>query len=127
MKFIIRILLLSFVLLSMTCEDDTALNVITQEQLDTKKHGILSYIADYSCTDATGCNFIAFGAKPCGGPREYLVYPNTVNQITIENMVNDYYKMDNNFNIQTGAVSDCIVVSPPNNIDCVDGNCIIID
>lgn len=72
-------------------------------------------------------NSIAFGAKPCGGPREYLVFPNTVNLTTLETMVDGYYELDNQYNIQTGAVSDCMVVSPPNNIACIEGVCTIID
>ena len=92
-----------------------------------KKQEILDYINSFSCAEASGCNSIAFGAKPCGGPREFLVYPNTVDQVTLQNLVDEYYDMDNEYNIQTGAVSDCMVVSPPNNIDCINGVCTIID
>ena len=92
-----------------------------------KKLEILNYIQSFSCANATGCLYIAFGAKPCGGPREYLVYPNTVDQTTLEILVTEYYEMDNEYNLQTGAVSDCMVVSPPNNIDCINGVCTIIN
>ena len=47
--------------------------------------------------------------------------------LPIENLDDEYYDMDNEYNIQTGAVSDCMVVSPPNNIDCINGVCTIID
>jgi hypothetical protein len=128
MKFTIKIILLAFVLQSMQCEEDNVIyDDITQEQLNIKKQEILNYIATFSCADASSCNSIAFGAKPCGGPREYLVYPNTVNQTTLETLVNEYHEMDSAFNTQTGAVSDCMVVGPPNTVGCVNGVCTILD
>lgn len=128
MKFIVRLLLFSMLLQSFQCDDDTTTNTtITPEMLATKKQEIINYIATFSCAEASSCNSIAFGAKPCGGPREYLVYPNTVNQTTLENMVNEYYEMDSTYNTQTGAASDCMVVGPPNTVDCVNGVCIIIN
>ena len=127
MKTIIRFLLLAMLLQSFQCNDEEIINSVTPQQLVQKKQEILDYINNFSCAEASGCNSIAFGAKPCGGPREYLVYPNTVNQATLENLVNEYYEMDNEYNLQTGAVSDCMVVSPPNNIDCVNGVCTIIN
>lgn len=127
MKTIIRFLLLAMLLQSFQCNDEEIVNSVTPQQLVQKKQEILDYINNFSCAEASGCNSIAFGAKPCGGPREYLVYPNTVNQATLENLVNEYYEMDNEYNLQTGAVSDCMVVSPPNNIDCVNGVCTIIN
>ena len=80
-----------------------------------------------SCANATECLSIAFGAKPCGGPREYLAYPNTVDQTTLETLVSEYYEMDHQYNIEIGAISDCMVVNPPNTINCVNGVCTIIN
>jgi hypothetical protein len=125
MKYLIRIALLFVLLPSFQCDEDD--NRTTPEILAEKKQEILNYIQSFSCANATECLSIAFGAKPCGGPREYLVYPNTVDQTTLENMVNEYYEMDHQYNIETGAISDCMLVSPPNNVNCVNGVCTIID
>lgn len=127
MKTIIRFLLLAILLQSFQCNEEENVTSVTPQQLVQKKQEILDYINSFSCAEASGCNSIAFGAKPCGGPREYLVYPNTVNQATLENLVSEYYEMDNAYNLQTGAVSDCMVVGPPRTIDCVNGICTIID
>ena len=126
MKTKILLICFSFLLLSMQCDDENH-SGITPEMLDNKKQEILDYINSFSCAEASGCNSIAFGAKPCGGPREFLVYPNSVDQVTLQNLVDEYYEMDNEYNIQTGAVSDCMVVGPPRTIDCVNGVCTIID
>jgi len=128
MKTIIRILLLSVLLQSFQCdENESNVSEISLEQLIEKKQEILDYINSFSCTNTSNCNFIAFGAKPCGGPREFLTFPSTVNQTTLENLVDEYYQMDHQYNIQTGAISDCMVVTPPNNIECLNGYCTIIN
>ena len=125
MKYLIRIALLFVLLPSFQCDEED--NRTTPEILAEKRQEILNYIQSFSCANATGCLSIAFGAKPCGGPREFLVYPNTVDQTTLETLVEEYYEMDHQYNIETGAVSDCMVVGPPNNVNCVNGVCTIID
>ncbi len=126
MKHLERILILFVLLTSFQCDDNENTRT-TPELLAEKKQEIVNYIQSFSCTNASGCLYIAFGAKPCGGPREYLAYPNTVNQSVLENMVNEYYEMDQQYNIETGAISDCMLVGPPNTVDCVNGVCTIID
>jgi hypothetical protein len=126
MKYFVRILFLSLLFQSFQC-DDAEDSRTTPELLAEKKLEILNYIQSFSCANATGCLYIAFGAKPCGGPREYLVYPNTVDQAVLETMVNDYYEMDQQYNIESGAISDCMVVGPPNTVGCVNGVCTIIN
>jgi hypothetical protein len=126
MKHLVRILILFVLLPSFQCDDNENTRT-TPELLAEKKQEIVNYIQSFSCTNASGCLYIAFGAKPCGGPREYLAYPNTVNQSVLENMVNEYYEMDHQYNIETGAISDCMLVGPPNTVECVNGVCTIID
>ena len=126
MKYFVRILFLSLLFQSFQC-DDAEDSRTTPELLAEKKLEILNYIQSFSCANATGCLYIAFGAKPCGGPREYLVYPNTVDQAVLETMVNDYYEMDQQYNIESGAISDCMLVGPPNTVGCVNGVCTIIN
>jgi hypothetical protein len=126
MKYFVRILFLSLLFQSFQCEDAEDSRT-TPQLLAEKKLEILNYIQSFSCANATGCLYIAFGAKPCGGPREYLVYPNTVDQAVLETMVNDYYEMDQQYNIESGAISDCMVVGPPNTVGCVNGVCTIIN
>lgn len=127
MKIIIRILMLALLLQSFQCEDDVLPTNITPEQLDAKKTEITDYINSFSCANSSGCNSIAFGAKPCGGTREYLVFSNDIDLPTLQQMVNEYNNLDDAYNIQINAVSDCAIVNPPTNIGCVDGVCTIID
>ena len=127
MKWFFKILVLSILLQSFQCTDtnDSSEN-ITSAQLETKKQEIQNYINGFSCSESVGCSFIAFGSKPCGGPRTYLLFSNSVNLTKLQEMVKTYNEMDELYNIQTNAVSDCMYVLPPTEVKCVNGICTII-
>lgn len=120
-----KIVYLIAVLLLMSCaSNDNSSNEITEEQLTQKKQEVMNYINSFDCSGS--CNYIAFGSKPCGGPREYLVFSSEVDFLVLEELVSEFNEMDNLHNIQTNAFSDCMVVMPPTNIDCVNGDCVIL-
>lgn len=128
MKWFFKILLLSILLQSFQCTDaNNVSDNVTSAQLETKKQEIQNYIKSFGCSESAGCSFIAFGTKPCGGPWSYLVFSNSVNLTKLEEMVKDYNEMNKLYNIQTGAVSDCMFVSPPTEVKCVNGVCTIIN
>ena len=128
MKALIKIVLFSFILLSINCTSrQSDSDSITPEQLAAKKTAIENYINSFTCSESLGCNYIAFGSKPCGGPRMYLAFSNTINLPQLQTMVTEYNEMDRLRNIQIGAISDCSVPSPPNEIGCVNGVCTIIN
>jgi len=127
MKWFFKILVLSILLQSFQCTDSNESDdLITSAQLETKKQEIQNYINSFSCSESLGCGFIAFGSKPCGGPRTYLLFSNKVDQSKLQKMVNEYNEMDELYNIQTNAISDCMYVSPPTEVKCVNGVCTII-
>jgi hypothetical protein len=127
MKRFFKIVLLAIVLQSFQCSDSNESDdSITASQLETKKQEIQNYINSFSCSESLGCGFIAFGSKPCGGPWSYLVFPNSVNLPKLQEMVKAYNEMNRLYNIQTNAVSDCMVVAPPTEVKCVNGVCTII-
>jgi hypothetical protein len=127
MKWFFKIIVLSILLQSFQCTDpnDSSEN-ITSEQLEIKKQEIQNYINSFSCSESIGCGFISFGSKPCGGPYTYLLFPNSVNLTKLKEMVADYNEMNRLFNMQTGAVSDCMYQLPPTEVKCVNGVCTII-
>ena len=127
MKALIKIALFSFILLSINCTSKQDDSNITPEQLVAKKTAIENYINTFSCSESVGCNYIAFGSKPCGGPRMYLVFSNSINLPQLQEMVTEYNEMDHLRNIQTNAISDCSIPTTPNEIACVNGVCTIIN
>ena len=127
MKWFFKILVLSILLQSFQCTDTTdPSDDITPLQLETKKQEIQNYINSFNCSESAGCGFIAFGSKPCGGPRTYLLFSNSVNLTKLQEMVKTYNEMDELHNIQTNAVSDCMYQMPPTEVKCVNGVCTII-
>ena len=127
MKKIVPFILILIALQSFQCENDNQNDVITEEMLNNKRTEITNYIGQFTCSATSSCNFIALGSKPCGGPREYLVYSNNVDQNELQQLVSEYYTMDSTRNVQTNAISDCSIVMPPENIDCIDGVCTVIN
>jgi hypothetical protein len=126
MKWFFKILVLSVLLQSFQCTDSNESDdLITSAQLETKKQEIQNYINGFSCSESVGCGFIAFGSKPCGGPKSYLLFSNKIDQSKLQKMVKEYNEMDELYNIQTNAISDCMYVTPPTEVKCVNGVCTI--
>lgn len=121
----LSLLLFYISFLSISCSDGNSNSVIKKEILQEKKQNILKYINSFDCSGS--CNYIAFGSKPCGGPREYLLYSSTVNESILQEMVNEYNLLDQQYNILTNAISDCALVLPPNLVECQNGDCKIIN
>ena len=104
MKKILKIAVLFLLCQSFQCSKSDPDNPLTNPSQKTadlvaKKQQILDYINSFPCS-TSGCNTIAFGDKPCGGSREYLVFSNDVNLATLQQMVTDYNEMDKQNNLQ---------------------------
>lgn len=122
MKKSIYLLFFSVLFLNFQCEKNSnpnpPISSVSKQVLDQKKQTILNYINSFTCNGTSGCSSIAFGSKPCGGPWEYLLFPNTVDLPTLTAMVTEYNELENQFNIETNAVSDCMLVQPPSSVSC---------
>ena len=112
---------------SFQCEDPNTLDTnISSSELETKNQEIQDYINSFSCSETSGCGFIAFGSKPCGGPRKYLLFSNDVDLEKLNQMVKNYNELDEQYNKQTNAISDCMYQLPPTEVKCINGVCVII-
>lgn len=113
---------------SFQCEENTQTPAEdVQTELQAKKLEIQNYINSIPCNEASGCSSMAFGSKPCGGPWEYLVFSNEVDLDWLTEKVESYNELQNQFNIQTNAVSDCMAVMPPENLGCVNNQCVVLN
>ena len=97
------------------------------EEMESIKLEIDALIATSSCTEATECRAIAFGSKPCGGTWSYLVYSTSIDTEYLESLVTNYNNIEEAFNNNCEAISDCSFVIPPNELSCEDGNCTIVN
>jgi hypothetical protein len=129
-KSILFSVIVALLFLNFTCEDDKTTapisNPVKIEILNLKKQEIVTYITGFSCNASVGCQYLVFGEKACGGPKEYLVFPTSVNLSFLTAKVNEYNALEKQYNIDNNIVSDCMAVVPPVNVGCVNGKCVII-
>ena len=92
-----------------------AANVEPETQpLDSLRAAVLQLVGEPMATSIGQCRLIAFGAKPCGGPRAYLVYSIAVtDSIDLARVVEAYTSEDARLNRELGLASDCGLVAPP--------------
>ena len=78
------------------------------------------------CGDEFECRYIAFGAKPCGGPWEYLIYTTSIDTEELELLVTEFNAQEANYNETCGAISDCAVALEPTGFTCEDNQCVAV-
>ena len=121
MKFLSLLIPLIFV----ACSDNSYL---TTQELETKvidklKTEIITLTGDSGCSEEYACNFVGLGSKPCGGHWEYLLYSSKVDTIKLLAKVEDYNRLEKDFNQKWDIISDCSFVMPPDSVICEDGKC----
>lgn len=80
-------------------------------------------IGNAECTSVNQCRLIAYGAKPCGGPKRYLVYSIAQTDSTaLIAIVSKYNAREAEMNKLLGRKSDCNVVARPQ-LRVVNGRC----
>lgn len=93
-------------------------------RLAAKKQEILRLVQDAVCKEPADCATIGFGAKPCGGPWEYLVYSkSSVDEEVLKELVARYNEFNDVLNRRYGWSSTCDVAIRPE-VSCVDGRCV---
>lgn len=76
-------------------------------------------------SEAAQCKLIAFGAKPCGGPAEYLVYSTAkTDEARLKQLVNEFNQLAKKINQEQKILSDCMFVTEPK-VGLVGGICTI--
>ena len=78
------------------------------------------------CSVSIGCDYIAFGSKPCGGSWSYLVYSSSIDVELLKEKVAAYNEKEAAYNIKWGGISDCMAVLPPTSVECINGVCTAI-
>jgi hypothetical protein len=125
-KYFFSILAL-FVLWSCSLDDSSSNAQETEYAVLVQQKNIIEQLAiSEPCTDSTGCDYVAFGSKPCGGPWTYLAYSTSINVDLFLQKVADFNAAENTYNLKWKIVSDCTVVDPPTSVECVNGICTAI-
>jgi len=94
-----------------------------EQALKAVRSEIVSLIGAPRCANLVHCRVLALGARPCGGPSEYLAYSSlTANRETLEAKAYEYSFLEEEVNRSKGAVGSCEVLPQPR-ATCVDGRC----
>jgi len=110
-----------------SCEQAEADQEITAKNLEKLLAEIHSVINANSCTETGECSFLAYGSKACGGPQGYLLFSNQVDVEALTEMVEEYNKIEDAYNIKFGIISDCMYATPPEKLECVNGKCVQVE
>lgn len=94
------------------------------EQMKATEERIQEILETDYCQSDEQCKVLPFGAKACGGPREFLVHSSAANWDELEVLVLQYNDFEQKSNIATGAISTCEMAVAPEQIRCVNNKCL---
>lgn len=117
------LMLLIFITTAASCEQVVQDEEITTAHLEKQMEEIKMLIDSEDCAEDTGCKFMAYGSKACGGPQGYLIFSSAVDEEALEKMVQKYNKTEAAYNDQHGIMSDCSIPAPPGKLSCESGKC----
>lgn len=100
---------------------------LAQLQLDTRQLQLrLERLTENKeCQQDNQCKVIGVGARPCGGPDQYLLYSTLHTDEKMLSYTNDrYQKLKKQQNEKLGLMSTCQMLMPPASA-CIENKCAI--
>ena len=93
-------------------------------RLAALKTEVLLLVVEADCSGIGECRSLPLGAKPCGGPWEYLIYSTTNSDtLKIKEKVEEHNEWNSVLNNRYGYVSDCGITEEPQLL-CLNGKCV---
>lgn len=97
-----------------------------ERRLQPLRAAIETEIGDAEAADVAACRTLPFGAKPCGGPKTYLVYSAEASDSTrLAELAAEYGAVDAERNRVCELTSDCMMVTPPD-VALEGGRCVAV-
>jgi hypothetical protein len=96
-------------------------------ELGDLRESIIRQVGTASCSASSDCRTLPLGSKPCGGPRQYLVYSATATDSSrLAADAARYTSAEAKKNQEERQVSDCSVLVEPR-VGCISGRCQAVD
>lgn len=73
-----------------------------------------------NCDNAVEWKFTAIGSKSCGGPTAYVAYSTKIDEALFLKKVAIYNQKQKAFIVKWSLISDCMILTPPKSIECVN-------
>jgi hypothetical protein len=84
---------------------------------------IVREIGNAPCANLVHCRLLALGARPCGGPDEYLAYSSVTGDRTqLETTALEYALLQEDLHRARGTVGACVMLPLPRLV-CLDNRC----
>jgi hypothetical protein len=94
-----------------------------QAELARLHKEILSLIGDAPCANLVHCRALPLGARPCGGPAEYLAYSSIAgHRQELETKAYEYTFLFEDLQRRQEKSATCTVLTAPQ-LRCVDNHC----
>ena len=95
------------------------------DEIEQLEQEILALSESVSCTNSSEWKFTAMGSKACGGPTRYISFHQSLESKFMD-LVNQYTKLQAEYNQKNNVFSDCMFVSPPKSVTCEAGKAILV-
>ena len=108
--------------LMLACKDrnEPILNA-DQSELDRLYKDIEKSAQQFTCENAGEWKFTAIGSKACGGASSYIAYSVKIDESTFLKKVEQFTKLQADYNQKWGVYSDCALVIQPKGVTCDNG------
>jgi len=92
------------------------------QEMETLKSEITAMSKSEKCTNGADWKTVGLGVKACGGPVSYIAYSNKIDEFKFLEKINLYNQKSTEYNKKYNLVSDCMLILPPEKIECENGN-----
>lgn len=86
---------------------------------------IARLIGDAPCSNVVNCRVLGLGARPCGGPEEYVAYSTWTQRDAIEGKALEYGFLREELLAQRDHAGACVVLPEPQ-VACVNRRCVTV-
>jgi hypothetical protein len=86
---------------------------------------ITRLVGDAPCSNVVNCRVIGLGARPCGGPEEYVAYSTWTQRDAIEGKGLEYSFLREELLTQREQAGACVVLPEPQ-VACVNRRCVTV-
>ena len=121
LQLILSSFILIITLLSACTDRDEGVQNADQAGLDNLYRDIEKTANQFTCENAGEWKFTAIGSKACGGASGYIAYSSKIDESSFLKKVEQFTKLQADYNKKYGAYSDCSLVIQPKGVICDSG------
>ena len=104
------------------CKDrEDPMQNVDSSELDRLYKDIEKSAQQFTCENAGEWKFTAIGSKACGGASGYIAYSVKIDESTFLKKVEQFTKLQADYNQKWGGYSDCALIIQPKGVTCDNG------